>query len=101
MSLRNTSGKFSLPSFGRKATDTAPNSPGGLGHNGYDESTPAPQREGGGMGMGMGAGGGGGTGGAGGGGIALDGLGRKLGKSLAHQSLLPGLGNKDFRVLQE
>jgi hypothetical protein len=35
------------------------------------------------------------------GGSAFDGLGKKLGKSLAHTSLLPALGNSDLRVLQE
>jgi hypothetical protein len=49
---------------------------------------------GGGMGMGGGGGGGGGP-------SAFDGLGRKLGKSIAHTSLLPSLGNQDLRALQE
>ena len=36
-----------------------------------------------------------------GGGATFDGFGKKLGKTFAHQSLLPSLGNKDQRALQE
>ncbi|BEJ15801.1 hypothetical protein CspHIS471_0504060 [Cutaneotrichosporon sp. HIS471] len=46
--------------------------------------------------------GGGGMGGAGSSGpSAFDGIGRKLGKSIAHTSLLPSLGNQDLRPLQD
>ncbi len=116
MTLRNASGKFSLPSVGRNK------------HNAHHDSTPAQSRVSsstynsgpaptmtsgesepssprvpesmmsgstGGGGMGMGGGGGGG------GPSAFDGLGRKLGKSIAHTSLLPSLGNQDLRALQE
>ena len=33
--------------------------------------------------------------------MAFDGIGKKLGKSLAHQSFMPSLGNQDLRALQE
>lgn len=39
----------------------------------------------------------GGEGGSGGGGVQL----KKLGKTFAHNNLLPGLGNKDLKALQE
>jgi hypothetical protein len=78
MTLRNTSGKFSLSHFGRKPSQSeSPSSSYGVGN---DEDR---EREGG------------------SGGSAFDGLGKKLGKSLAHTSLLPALGNSDLRVLQE
>lgn len=87
MTLRNTSGKFSLAHFGRKASGAGHDGPSSAdrtnGH--YSDDPGSPVRENGG----------------GGGGGGLDGLGKKLGKSIAHQSLLPGLGNKEQRVLQE
>ena len=90
MSMRGPSGKFSLANFGRKASGTHD----GV-QNGYGSEMPeSPTREGG-SGF-MSGGGGGGNGSS-----PLDGLGKKLGKSLAHQSLLPGLGNKEQRSLQE
>ncbi|KAK8854570.1 hypothetical protein IAR55_003309 [Kwoniella newhampshirensis] len=91
MTLRNTSGKFSLSNFGRKASGAGePTSPtranghGGGGGYGDDEVGASPGRDG-----------------HGGGGVAFDGLGRKLKGSLAHQSLVPGFGNKDVRALQD
>lgn len=98
MTLRSTSGKFSLPSFGRKAS-TAQDGPGSpIRSNGNQYEDPgSPGREGG-FSFGNGnSNGGGGSGGN----NAFDGLGKKLGKSIAHQSLLPGLGNKEQRALQE
>ncbi|CAK9782025.1 hypothetical protein CC85DRAFT_330599 [Cutaneotrichosporon oleaginosum] len=117
MTLRNASGKFSLPTFGRSKHnqhhDSAPaqsrvssstyNSgpPQTLTSGESEPSSPrAPESmmsgsTGGGMGLG-------GAGGAGGGGpSAFDGIGRKLGKSIAHTSLLPSLGNQDLRALQD
>ncbi|WWC90445.1 uncharacterized protein L201_005380 [Kwoniella dendrophila CBS 6074] len=82
MTLRNTSGKFSLSNFGRKVSGAIePNSPTRTTNNnggGYtdDESH-------------------------GGNGAGFDGLGKKLKGTLAHQSILPGLGNKDMRALQD
>lgn len=119
MTLRNASGKFALPSFGRSKNqanhestpaqsrvssstynsgpaptmtsgDSEPSSPR------FAESTRSGSTGGGGMAMG-----GGGGGGGGGGPSAFDGIGRKLGKSIAHTSLLPSLGNQDLRALQE
>jgi hypothetical protein len=49
------------------------------------------------MGGAGGEGGGGGGIGGGGGGVQL----KKLGKTFAHNNLLPGLGNKDLKALQE
>ncbi|ORY20374.1 Eisosome component PIL1-domain-containing protein [Naematelia encephala] len=82
MTLRNTSGKFSLPSFGRKASgaDGPATSPSRGGGNGYDDDGGSPHRDGS---------------------SGFSGLGEKLGKSIAHQSLLPVLGNKDMRLLQD
>lgn len=98
--MRNSSGgKFSLGSaFGRRAdrqpsysgNDFAqPSSPqhntnthGNSGISGNDEPGSPGVRESG-------------TG------PTFDGLGKKLGKTFAHQSLLPALGNKDQRALQE
>ena len=98
MTLRNTSGKFSLSNFGRKASgapahDGPSSSDRTNGH--YSDDPGSPVREGG-----SGFLGGGGNGNSNGGG-GFDGLGKKLGKSIAHQSLLPGLGNKEQRILQE
>ncbi|OCF32639.1 hypothetical protein I316_05560 [Kwoniella heveanensis BCC8398] len=99
MSLRGASGKFSLSNFTRKASGTGPastnpnnhpsepNSPT-RGNGAYtDDDSPVRDTHGG--------------GGGGGGGVAFDGLGKKLKGSFAHQSLLPGLGNKDMRALQD
>ena len=88
--LRNASGKFSIPSFGRKVSGVqdTPNSPQRV--NGYIEESSPPRDS-------FGSAGGGGAGS----GLGGDGLGKKLGKSLAHQSLLPSLGNQDLRALQE
>ncbi|WWD19293.1 hypothetical protein CI109_103751 [Kwoniella shandongensis] len=88
MTLRNTSGKFSLSNFGRKVSGVGePTSPtrtnGHSGGYGDDDVAASPGRDGH------------------GGGVAFDGLGRKLKGSLAHQSLLPALGNKDVRALQD
>ncbi|GMK55888.1 hypothetical protein CspeluHIS016_0209440 [Cutaneotrichosporon spelunceum] len=52
----------------------------------------------GGGGMSLGGGGGGGRDSSP---SAFDGFGRKLGKSIAHTSLLPSLGNQDLRPLQD
>ncbi|ORX38258.1 Eisosome component PIL1-domain-containing protein [Kockovaella imperatae] len=84
---RNTSGKFSLGSFGRKVSglgdgQTSPartTHGGGHNHEYSDDASPS----------------------SGGAGAGFDGLGKKLGKSIAHQSLLPGLGNQDLRALQD
>jgi len=96
MSLRGPSGKFSLAHFGRKASGA--HNDGTSNGNGYGNDYPdSPTREGG-SGF-MSGGGGGGSGGNGS--NPLDGIGKKLGKSLAHQSLVPGLGNKEQRTLQE
>jgi hypothetical protein len=86
MSMRNTSGKFSIP-FGRKSEKT-PASPTGNGptHGRFFSS-------GGGSGDDD-FGPGGQTGGSGSGGL-------NLGKRIAHQSLIPGLGNQELRQLQE
>lgn len=87
MTLRNSSGKFSLPSFGRKASGVhdGPASPSRPNGNPYDDPA-SPGREGNGFSLGNGGG---------------EGFGRKLGKSIAHQSILPSLGNKEQRALQE
>lgn len=120
MTFRNTSGKFSLSGFGRRQPSYSggPESPGlggptgggggGTGVNGSpggnadsnggsgfmssftnfgqagndDREDASPRVEGGG-------GGGGGPG-----------LGWTLGKKIAHQSLLPALGNQELRSLQ-
>jgi hypothetical protein len=85
MSMRNTSGKFSIP-FGRKS-DKTPASPTGNGptHGRFFSS---------GGGSGDDDFGPGGEKGNGSGGL-------NLGKRIAHQSLIPGLGNQDLRQLQE
>ena len=89
MTLRNSSGKFSLPSFARRNTaGEPPSSPSHTNGTGvYDDDGNSPGRERDSSGGGVGGG--------------FDGFGRKLGKSIAHQSLLPGLGNRDLRALQE
>lgn len=111
MTLRNASGKFSLPSFGRNknqshhestpsqsrvSSSTYGSGPGAVVTSG--ESEPSSPRVADSM---MSGGSGGGLGGGGGGPSAFDGIGRKLGKSIAHTSLLPSLGNQDLRALQE
>jgi len=85
MSMRNTSGKFTIP-FGRKS-DKTPASPTGNGptHGRFFSS---------GGGSGDDDFGPGGEKGSGSGGL-------NLGKRIAHQSLIPGLGNQDLRQLQE
>ncbi|WVR09377.1 hypothetical protein IAU60_006444 [Kwoniella sp. DSM 27419] len=88
MSLRGSSGKFSLSNFSRKVSGpppahAEPNSPttaNGYGNGAYDEDD-SPTRDT--------------HGGAG-----FDGL-KKLKGTFAHNSLLPGLGNKDLRALQD
>ncbi|WVW85327.1 hypothetical protein I302_107365 [Kwoniella bestiolae CBS 10118] len=89
MTLRNTSGKFSLSNFGRKVSGAVePNSPTRTSnHNqtasGYtDDESPSRETHGG-------------------NGAGFDGFGKKLKGTLAHQSILPGLGNKDMRALQD
>lgn len=88
MSLRNASGKFSMPTFGRKNTVDGPSSPSATRQNatGYydDDYSPGKDRDRDGSG-----------------GVRFDELGRKLGKTIAHQSLLPSLGNRELRSLQE
>ena len=76
MAPRTASGKFSLSNFGRKVSDTQ-YSPS---RTQYDEdgSTTSPTT-----------------------GTGNTGLGKKIGHKIAHQTLLPALGNKDLRVLQE
>lgn len=118
--MRSASGhKFSLSAFGRKDKDRVasessvnayPSSPSGAGFgtngNGYAAGSPTTATA---TTTAMGGTGGGvdyNSDGApssptGGPGNTFDGLGRKLGKSIAHQSLLPSLGNKDVRALQE
>ena len=85
MGMRNTSGKFTIP-FGRKS-DKTPASPTGTGptHGRFFSS---------GGGSGDDDFGPGGEKGSGSGGL-------NLGKRIAHQSLIPGLGNQDLRQLQE
>ncbi|WRT68663.1 uncharacterized protein IL334_005642 [Kwoniella shivajii] len=80
MTLRNTSGKFSLSNFGRKVSGAIePNSPTRNNDRYTDDESPARDTFG----------------------VAFDGLGKKLKGTLAHQSILPGLGNKDMRALQD
>jgi hypothetical protein len=85
MSMRNTSGKFTIP-FGRKS-DKTPASPTGTGptHGRFFSS---------GGGSGDDDFGPGGEKGSGSGGL-------NIGKRIAHQRLIPGLGNQDLRQLQE
>lgn len=85
MSMRNTSGKFTIP-FGRKSDNKTPASPTGTGPthgrffstggSGDDDFGPGGEK------------------GSGSGGL-------NLGKRIAHQRLIPGLGNQDLRQLQE
>ncbi|WWC63574.1 uncharacterized protein I303_106178 [Kwoniella dejecticola CBS 10117] len=95
MTLRNTSGKFSLSNFGRKVSGAVePNSPTRSTNNNNnnintsggprysDDESPSRETH-----SGNGAG--------------FDGFGKKLKGTLAHQSILPGLGNKDMRALQD
>ncbi|RSH85634.1 hypothetical protein EHS25_003774 [Saitozyma podzolica] len=119
--MRSASGhKFSLSAFGRKDKDRVasessvnayPSSPSagagfGTNGNGYAAGSPTTATA---TATAMGGTGGGvdyNSDGApssptGGPGVTFDGLGRKLGKSIAHQSLLPSLGNKDVRALQD
>lgn len=117
MTLRNASGKFSLP-FGRKASSTNPQVdttisppesrvtsgtyPTGVGSGGGGDNDSLHSPRGTSHFSIGGTSGGGGTSSADGGGPnRLDGIGRKLGKSLAHTSLIPALGNQDLRLLQE
>ncbi|WVQ95191.1 hypothetical protein IAU59_002285 [Kwoniella sp. CBS 9459] len=98
MSLRGPSGKFSLSNFSRKVSGAGPASTNNSNNNNHSEpSSPtrgngaytdeeSPVRE---------------SHGGSGGGVAFDGLGKKLKGSFAHQSLLPALGNKDLRALQD
>jgi len=107
MTLRNASGKFSLPSFGRKSH-----------HSTNSDGSSSPSRVTSGSYPAGGGGGGGGGGGptvsihssgydgdslspGGAGGAGLGGIGNKIGKSIAHTRLLPALGNQDLRLLQE
>lgn len=106
MALRSTSGKFGLPSFGRRrGSDSQPSSrivsgaaPGaGSGdndslaspttgqHSNFLPSHSHSHSQSG--------------GGSGGGTLGV--IGNKLGKKVAHTSLLPALGNQDLRALQE
>lgn len=103
MALRSTSGKFGLPSFGRRrGSDSQPQSriasgatapPAAAGGDSEDAqalasptaTTFSPSHNH--------------TNSSSGG--HLDGLGKKLGKKVAHTSLLPALGNQDLRTLQE
>jgi hypothetical protein len=108
MTFRNTSGKFSLSSFGRRQPSYSggPESPGvGSSGNGVgSNSNPNGNgREGGFSFPHFGQAGNDdredfsprADGGAGG-----PGLGWTLGKKIAHQSLLPALGNQDLKSLQ-
>jgi hypothetical protein len=104
--MRSASGsKFSLSAFGRRdkdkdhgqrvASESAAYNNNATGGGGYAPSSPVNH-----------AGAGYNSDGTpssptGGPGATFDVLGRKLGKTIAHQSLLPGLGNKDIRALQE
>jgi hypothetical protein len=115
--MRSASGhKFSLSAFGRKDKDRVasessvnayPSSPSagtgfGTNGNGYAAgSITTTTAMGGGGGVDYNSDGGAPSSPTGGPGVTFDGLGRKLGKSIAHQSLLPSLGNKDVRALQE
>ncbi|ODN73025.1 hypothetical protein L202_08420 [Cryptococcus amylolentus CBS 6039] len=82
MSLRGPSGKFSLAGFGRKVSGVdRPSSPVEHNSSGYEDET-SPVRES--------------HGGAG-----FDGFGQKLQGKLAHNRLLPSLGHKDLRLLQD
>lgn len=115
MTLRGASGKFSLPSFGRKsnANDISPSqsripsnstpqyapnpdSTSKLGHGRDSDSIIGPQHDYSGVNLG-----GGGNAANGSNGSSLDGFGKKIGKSIAHTSFLPSLGNQDLRALQE
>ncbi|WVQ77648.1 hypothetical protein IAR50_007336 [Cryptococcus sp. DSM 104548] len=84
MSLRGASGKFSLAGFGRKVSGvdrpTSPSNAAEHNSSGYDEDS-SPVRESHGAG--------------------LDGFGQKLQGKLAHNRLLPSLGHKDLRLLQD
>ncbi len=92
MTLRNTSGKFSLPTFGRKNTSDGPSSPSAKtnGRDYYDDDGYSPGREARNR-----------DSRAGNAGAQLDAFGKKVVQSLAHQSLLPALANRDLRSLQE
>nr|ODN91970.1 hypothetical protein L203_01226 [Cryptococcus depauperatus CBS 7841] len=80
MTLRNASGKFSLSGLGRKVSGIDhPPSPGREYGTGTDEDSTVRDHHG----------------------AAFDGLGKKLKGSLAHQNLLPQLGHKDLRALQD
>lgn len=98
MALRSTSGKFGLPSFGRRrGSDSQPQSrivSGAAPPNVDNDSLASPP-----PGSNFSpahahshSGGGSGT---------LGVIGNKLGKKVAHTSLLPALGNQDLRALQE
>lgn len=76
MTLRNTSGKFNIPGFGRKNSE-GPTSPARASGS---ESPSGHGREPSG---------------------SFAGLGNKLGKTIAHQSIIPSLGNQENRLLQE
>lgn len=103
MALRSTSGKFGLPSFGRRrGSDSQPSSriasgsaaPQGAGSGDNDESLASPTTATG-SNFSPSHNYSNSTGGH------LDGLGKKIGKKVAHTSLLPALGNQDLRALQE
>jgi hypothetical protein len=102
MALRNASSKFSMPSFGRKSNANA-SQPNGINTSaGYDPNAAgasSPRVTSGTYGASVHSGddaAGGNSGGRG-----LDGIGRKIGKSIAHTRLIPALGNQDLRLLQE
>lgn len=80
MSMRNTSGKFSLSSFGRKVSGMdRPSSPTKDSDSNEEGHSPVRESHG----------------------VGFDGLGKKLKGSLAHNNLLPALGHKDLRALQD
>ncbi|KAL1407764.1 hypothetical protein Q8F55_007198 [Vanrija albida] len=116
MTLRGASGKFSLPTFGRKsnANDNSPtqgsripsnstpqyapnpDTTSKLSHGRDSDSIIAPHHDFSGVHLGGGGGGANGSNGS-----SLDGFGKKIGKSIAHTSFLPSLGNQDLRALQD
>jgi hypothetical protein len=115
--MRAASGsKFSLGSaFGRKAERKPsysgndfgqPDSPATAGYGGFGNFNSNGNNHHTGQGYSSGHGNGNtsddpGSPGISGPGATFDGFGKKLGKTFAHQSLLPSLGNKDQRALQE
>lgn len=100
MALRSASGKFGLPSFGRRrGSDSQPQSrivSGAAPTSGDNESLASPTAGNSNFAPTHAH-----TPSSGGGSGTLGGIGNKLGKKVAHTSLLPALGNQDLRALQE